>query len=419
MRNMHKKIAITIALSVAGASNIALAKDITVWAWDKNFNIPIMEEAAKIYKENHPDVNIKVIDFAKADVEQKLQTMLASGVTSSLPDIVLIEDYNAPKYLSSYPGSFAPMTGKIDYSQFAPYKIKLMTMNGETFGLPFDTGVTGLFYREDILANAGFKAEDMQNITWERLIEIGKVVKEKTGVSLLANDPSDMALVRIMMQTAGSWYFDQDGQLDIKNNKALAESVQVFADLHKTGITRPISGWSEWVGALNTGKAAAVVTGVWITPSIMAEQSQSGKWRVAPVPKLELEGSVNASNLGGSSWYVLDSSESKDKAIDFLSKTFGADTGFYDSILTKRGAVGTYIPASDTAAYQVEMPFFANEKIYADFSKWSEQIPAINYGMYTYEADSVVSSIIPSVIQGAPVDEALSDVEQQLKYQIQ
>lgn len=417
MTNMHKKIA--LAIGMASVSTVSLAKDITVWAWDQNFNIPIMQEAAEIYQKNNPDVNIEVIDFAKNDIEQKLQTMLASGVTSSLPDIVLIEDYNAPKYLSSYPGSFAPMTGKVNYSNFAPYKIDLMTLNGETYGLPFDTGVTGLFYRVDLLAKAGYKPEDMENITWDQLIEIGKVVKEKTGVNMLAHDPSDLGLLRIMMQSAGSWYFDQSGELDIKDNKALAESVQVFANLYKTGITRPTSGWSEWVGAMNTGKAAAVVTGAWFTPSITAEASQAGQWRIAPVPRLDIEGSVNASNLGGSSWYVINSSETKDEAIEFLAQTFGSDSNFYNTILKERGAVGTYLPASNTPSYQSEISYFGNEKIYADFSKWSAQIPAINYGMYTYEADSAVSSIIPSVIQGAAIDKALSDVEKQIQYQIQ
>lgn len=404
---------------MACVSNVSLAKDITVWAWDQNFNVPIMQEAAKIYQKANPDVTIEVIDFAKSDIEQKLQTMLASGVTSSLPDIVLIEDYNAPKYLNSYPGAFASMSGKVNYDSFAPYKIDLMTVNGETYGLPFDSGVTGLFYRKDLLAKAGYQPEDMENITWDQLIEIGKVVKEKTGVSMLANDPSDLGLLRIMMQSAGSWYFDQNGEISIKDNKALAESVKVFADLYKTGITRSTSGWSEWVGAMNTGKAAAVVTGAWFTPSITAEASQAGQWRIAPVPRLDIEGSVNASNLGGSSWYVINSSENKNEAIEFLAETFGSDSSLYNTILKERGAVGTYLPASGTPSYQTEISYFGNEKIYADFSNWSAQIPAINYGMYTYEADSAVSSIIPSVIQGASIDKALSDVEKQIKYQIQ
>ena len=131
------------------------AKEVTVWAWDPNFNIAIMKEAGARYTAKHPDVTFKIVDMAKADLEQKLQTQLASGSTKSLPDIVLVEDYNAPKYLRSFPGAFEPMSGVVDYSGFARYKVDLMTMDGKVYGLPFDAGVTGMYYRKDLLAKAG------------------------------------------------------------------------------------------------------------------------------------------------------------------------------------------------------------------------------------------------------------------------
>lgn len=413
------KNGLALAIGLASVTNVAFAKDITVWAWDPNFNVAIMQQAADIYEAKHPDVDIKVVDFAKADIEQKLQTMLASGVTSSLPDIVLIEDYNAPKYLTSYPGAFAPMTDKVDYSKFAPYKIDLMSMGQDTYGLPFDTGVSGLFYRTDVLEKAGYGAKDLEDITWDRFLEIADDVKSKTGVFMIGNSPSDLGLLRIMIQSAGSWYFNKDGGLNIKDNKALAEAVRVFANIVKSSATRTTVGWSDWVGTMNTGEVASVISGVWITPSIKSAQDQSGKWKIVPIPKLNVENAKAASNLGGSSWYVLDASDEKDTAIDFLAQTFGADKDFYNNILQQRGAVGTYLPAGNTPAYQHQDPFFGNQKIYSDFNTWSREIPAVNYGMYTYEVDAALSAFIPSVIQGMPIKEVLSNVEQQIKFQIQ
>ncbi|MCX7773557.1 MAG: extracellular solute-binding protein, partial [Clostridia bacterium] len=164
----------------------AQKEKITVWAWDPNFNIAIMNEAKTRYAAINPNAEIEVVDFAKADVEQKLLVNLSSGTTDGLPDIVLIEDYNAQKYLSAYPNSFADLTGKIDYTQFAPYKVKLMTIGGKTYGIPFDSGVAGTYYRKDLLEQAGFKAADLENITWDRFIEIGEAVKAKTGVAMCA-----------------------------------------------------------------------------------------------------------------------------------------------------------------------------------------------------------------------------------------
>lgn len=410
---------VTSAIAVACFSQSALAEDITVWAWDPNFNIAIMEEAAALYKQNNPDVNIKVVDFAKAEVEQKLHTMLASGVTTALPDVVLIEDYNAQKYLQSYPGSFAPMTNVVDYSQFAPYKVNLMSLKDQKYGMPFDSGVTGMYYRTDILKKAGYEAKDLENITWNQFIEIGKQVKDKTGVSMLGNDPSDLGLLRVMMQGAGSWYFNADGSLNIKDNKALAESLRVFSELHRTKIARPIVGWSEYVGVVNSGAVASITSGVWITASVKMGEGQQGEWALAPTPRINIDGATNSSNLGGSSWYVLNASKEKKQAIDFLNETFGKNVNFYQEILQKQGAVGSFIPAGDSAAYQYADPYFNNQKIYADFNKWITQIPSVNYGMYTYEVDAAIAAQLPSILRGAPIAKVLEDVEQQLEYQIQ
>jgi lactose/L-arabinose transport system substrate-binding protein len=418
MNKLFLKSMLAGAVSFACLGSAVQAEEITVWAWDPNFNVAIMEDAGARYTAEHPGTTIKVVDFAKADIEQKLHTMLASGVTSALPDIVLIEDYNAQKYLQSYPGSFAPMTSQVDYTKFAPYKVNLMKMGSDIYGLPFDSGVTGMYYRTDILAKAGFSAKDMENITWDRFIEIGKQVKAKTGVSMLGNNPSDLGLLRVMMQTAGVWYFNEDGSLNIKNNEALKEAIRVFKDLHVTGIARPTVGWSEWVGSVNRGSVATITTGVWITASVKSAADQAGKWAVAATPRLNVKGAVNSSNLGGSSWYVLDSSEEKKQAINFLSETFGSDVDFYESILKDKGAVGSYIPASKTAGYQHKDDYFAGQPIYADFANWLVQIPEVNYGMYTYEVDAAIAAQMPAVIQGASIDKILENVEKQLAYQI-
>ncbi|MCJ7790513.1 MAG: extracellular solute-binding protein, partial [Candidatus Atribacteria bacterium] len=123
--------------SITYAETTEKSGKITIWSWDPNFNIPIMKEAAARYTKDNPKVTFDVVDLAKADVEQKLQINLASGVTEGLPDITLIEDYGAQKYLQSYPGAFADLTDKIKYSDFANYKVSLMTLDGKVYGIPF------------------------------------------------------------------------------------------------------------------------------------------------------------------------------------------------------------------------------------------------------------------------------------------
>lgn len=63
-------ILLTAAMGIAACgnqseSNKEAKKDdntITVWCWDKTFNIFAMEEAAKIYQEDHQDVKIDIVE---------------------------------------------------------------------------------------------------------------------------------------------------------------------------------------------------------------------------------------------------------------------------------------------------------------------------------------------------------------------
>ena len=178
-----------LGIAVAGISMLtvstAMAAEVTVWCWDTNFNGATMQEAAARYTKAHPDVTINIDDSASQDdIRAKLQTQLLAGNTEGLPDIVLIEDDVAQKYLQSFPGAFVPLSDSVDMSAFAQYKVAAATFDGKSYSLPFDSGVTGLFYRSDYLADAGYKADDLQDITWDKLIEIGKDVKAKTGHKL-------------------------------------------------------------------------------------------------------------------------------------------------------------------------------------------------------------------------------------------
>lgn len=409
-------ISILSMLILIGFSVMLFAETtkITIWAWDPNFNIAIMQEAATRYKKINPNVEFDIVSMAKADVEQKLNTILASGVKTALPEIVLIEDYNAQKYLQSYPGSFADLTKQFNYSEFAPYKVKLMTLNNKVYGVPFDSGVAGWFYRRDYLEQAGFKASDLENITWDRFIEIGKAVKAKTGKYMIAADPYDGGLMRTLLQSAGTWYFDSNGKPYIANNPVLKEAVKLYKDIRDSGIAKETSGWNEWVASFNNGDSASVITGVWIVGSIKAENSQSGKWGLAPVPRMNIKGAVNASNLGGSSWYVLQNSKNKDVAIDFLKKIYAQDSDFYQKILVDRGAVGTWLPAQTGSAYKAKDPFFGNQAIYTLLSDWMKKIPSVDYGLFTYEADAAIMNVMPDVYSGKiSIDEALKKAEQQ------
>jgi lactose/L-arabinose transport system substrate-binding protein len=413
----------TLGAAIAGVSMLAvssaMAVEVTVWCWSPEFNGASMKAAAEAYAKINPDVTINVVDFDKAALEQKLQTQLAAGITDDLPDIVLIEDYGAQKYLQSFPGAFEPLTGKVDYSQFAPYKVALATVGDQTYSLPFDSGATGLFYRTDLIEQAGFKPADLEGITWDRFIEIGKEVEAKTGHKMIDVDVADAGVIRIMLQSAGSWYFNADGTPNLVGNPAFKAALTTYQKILQSGIYKSVSGWNDYTAAFMGGEVASVYTGVWIVGGIKGNQDLSGKWGVAPIPKLDIEGGTNYSNLGGSSWYVLASSAEKDAAVDFLTKVWAGDIDFYQKILVGQGAVGSYLPARTGEAYSSSDPYFSGQPVWQNFSDWLTQIPGVNYGIFTNEADEAVKAQVPTLAAGGNVDDAIAAIEAQVRQQIQ
>src|SRR5690606_12376118 len=153
---------------------------------------------------------------------------------------------------------------------------------------------------------------------------------------MVSLDPNDLGIIRVMIQTAGSWYLDKDGVKPyLAGNAALKEAFEIYKEMMNANIVKPNSDWSQYLASFNSGDVASTTTGNWINASVKSEASQSGKWAVASTPRLAGQsGSVNASNLGGSSWYVLNI-PGKEAAADFLAKTFGEDVEFYQKLITE------------------------------------------------------------------------------------
>lgn len=391
---------------------------ITVWAWDPKFNIAAMKIAEKYYKESNSDFKLNIIENSQDDIVQKLNTGLSSGTTKGMPNIVLIEDYRAQSFLQAYPDAFFDISDYINTDDFAQYKISSSSYDGKQYGLPFDTGVTGLYLRKDYIEEAGYSLEDFQNITWEQFADMAIDIYKKTGKYISTNDPSDLGILRVMIQTAGSWYLEEDGKTpNIADNKALKEAFQIYKKMVDAGIFKETTDWSQYVGALNSGEIVETATGNWITPSIKAEPSQSGKWAIAPIPRLSIDGSVNASNLGGSSWYILNV-DGKEEAAKFLAETFGKNIDMYQELATEVGAIGTYIPATKGEAYQTADEFFGGQKTISDFTTWMEEVKPVNYGMHTYAIEDILANEMQKYLKGADLQEVLDDAQKQAEAQI-
>lgn len=390
-------------------------KTITVWAWDETFNIKAVEEAKAMYAKDNKDVEVKVVTMAQDDIVQKLNTSLSSGKTEGLPNIVLIEDYRIQGYLNSYPDAFKDLSGIVKEDAFMDYKFAVNKVDDKVYGVPFDSGVAALFYRTDYIKEAGYTEADMENLTWEKYIEIGKAVKEKTGKSMLTLDPSDLGQIRMMLQSSGSWYLKEDGKsVDLKDNEHLKSAITVYKNLVDSGIATQIADWDSFVAAFQNGDVATVPSGCWIGSSIMKAADLSGKWGVTQLPRMEADAdSINASSIGGGGWYVLKDVDGADEAEKFLGATFASSKDLANTLAKEISLVSTLKAASETDNYKAENAYFSNQKIFEKLSDWSTKVPAVNYGLHTYTIEDILTESVQAIVKGADMDSTLKDAQTQ------
>lgn len=389
---------------------------IVIWAWDESFNIKAVNEAKTIFMDSNPNVEVEVVTMTQADVISKLSTALSSGDYTGLPNIVLIEDYRIQGYLTEYQEDFADLSDIASADNFTAYKTSVSQIDGKLYGIPFDSGVAVLFYRIDFLEAAGYTQKDMENLTWEQYIEIGKDVKEKTGKYMLTLTSSDLAQIRMMLQSAGSWYTDEWGQANIQQNQALKDAIVIYQKIFESGISKQVADWNQFIGAFQNGEVASIPSGCWISTTIMTKEEQAGKWAVAAFPRMgQNPNSVNASSIGGGGWYVLKSAGNEKIAKKFLEETFATNASLLSKLANEINLVSTLKTVKIEDNYLKNMKFYNGKTVGRDLAEWQNRIPMVNYGYHTYEIEDIMVEAIQEVLEGREIDSVLTEYHHKVR----
>lgn len=391
---------------------------LTVWAWDQSFNIYAMKEAEKIYQEDHPDFKLNIVETPWDDMQTKLGTIVGAENYSQLPDICLMQDFAYQKYVTSYPDLFQDLSDMgIDFSQFAEGKLAASTVDGKYYGVPFDNGTEIACYRTDILELAGYTVEDLTDIDWDRFIEIGKDVYDKTGYSLLSVQAGSSDLIYQMLQSAGFGTWTEDGKPDIAGNENIKQCIEIYQEMKDTHVLNVVNSWDEYVGTFTSGKTAGVINGCWILASIQTATEQSGKWALTNMPSLPgVSSATNYSNQGGSTWAITSNCKNTELAADFLATTFAGSTELYDIILPSSGAIATWIPASESDVYNEPQEFFGGQAIYAEIAEFASKTPSVNLGIYYTEANTALATVVANVSGGADLDSELKTAQATIEF---
>ena len=406
----------------AGAAEMGTSDDentLTVAAWDPNFNISALEAAAADYKENvNPDFVLDIKEQGGSqDVETAITTAASSGKYETLPDMVLFQDHWIQKYVADYPDAWQDVNDiDINWDDFYAEKLDYSTIDGVHYGVPVDGGTVIMAYRVDLLQEADYTIDDMKGITWEKFIEVGKAVKEKTGKALLCMNSDGNDLMYMMLQAEGVSQF-KDGKPYIVGNDKLKEIVELVVQMVKDEILLLPNSWSDYTDkAIQGDQVAGVMNGNWIIPTIQAVEANSGKWEITTMPTLT--GEEGYASNGGSSLYITANCKKVDLANDFLAYTFGKSTVTYDNALKDGGVVSTYIPAGESEVYNEGVAFFNDTPIYAQISEMGSHVQTIEQSPYHYTCREKLGAAVINIVGGADIDEELKNAEDQLNFEM-
>ncbi|WP_229779023.1 ABC transporter substrate-binding protein [Microbacterium maritypicum] len=409
--------ALTACGSVGAGSSSDDDQKLTVWAWDPAFNIYAMEEAEKAYQADHPEFELEIIETPWDDLQAKLTTIAQSQQFEQLPDIFLMQNNAFQKNVINYPDLFSDYSGsEIDFSQFPDGVTAYSQIDGDQYGVPFDSGTAINALRTDVLAEAGYTVDDFTGITWDEYLTKAEDVLAKTGKPLLSGVAGSSDILMMILQSAGASLFDADGQPTIAGNDELVDAIEVYAELVESGVLVEVNSWDEYISTFVNGSVAGAINGIWITGSIQTADDQAGKWAITDLPKLDgVPGATNYSANGGSSW-AISSTGDAELAADFLASTFAGSTDFYDTILPKSGAVANWIPAGDSSVYAQPSEFFGGQPIFQQVVEFGAQVPSNNTGVYYYEGRDAVSAAMTKILGGTGIDEALDEAQANVEF---
>jgi multiple sugar transport system substrate-binding protein len=361
--------------------------------------LPGMEDAAAIWNEKNPDIQVKVQTGPNGNggTYKNFFNQIEAG---NAPDLGQIE-YDALPNFRVQDGvvNIADCAGILDaQDQFIDWTWSQVTFGEDNavYAIPQDTGPEALFYRADLFEKAGIAIPT----TWDEYAAAAKKIREEGGYITNFSQSDINAFAGLVWQADGQW-FENDGDawnvtLDSSESTKVAEYWQGLLD---DDLVATLPPWTdEWNNGYNTGEVWSWVSAVWGANTITSgAPDTAGNWAVAPMPQWNA-GDSAAGNWGGSSTAVLKGSEHPYEAAQF-ALWLNTDP----EALTSMNKTANIYPATkaggDLPVFSEGLDFYGGQNIYDVFAAAGAQVnPDFTWGptmtqTYTDVADGFSAAI--------------------------
>jgi multiple sugar transport system substrate-binding protein len=298
---------------------------ITYQTW-QTFSKGVLPAMAKEFHQIHPNITIKFQSVPSEQAQTKLTTQIAGG---NPPDVAYVDTGTV--------GAFAPRGALVnleDYmskskatpkSDYVPAFAKMVSYQGQMYGLPIDGETTALFYRTDLFKAAGITSPPK---TWAELkADAAKLTipsKKQYGYALFATTGETSYYWYPFLYQAGGTQTTPDDKHAAFASPAGLKAGEFYVGLRKYS-SPDLWASNSWDARITfaAGKIGMYMAGTWFAGEMQgAEKNQvKNNWAVAPLPT-ETAGSPCATTLAGDALVMPAAGHNHDAAwkwMEFLS----------------------------------------------------------------------------------------------------
>ena len=299
--------------------------DTVVKFWAMGREGEVVVELLPEFERTHPGIHVDVQQLPWTAAHEKLLTAFAGDAT---PDICQLGNTWIPEFVAV--GAIAPLDREVaasktvDAADYFPGIWQTNVVGGTLYGVPWYVDTRLLFYRRDLLAQAGYAAPPASWPEWTRMMA---AVKQRAGpdrFAILLPLNEFEPLLALALQQDDPLLRD-DGRWGNFESAGFRRALDFYVAAFRNGYAPARSGadisnvWNEF----GRGYFAFYISGPWNIAEFKRRlpAAVQGDWATAPLPGPEGPG---ASIAGGSSLVLFRASPSKAAAwqlIEYLSRS--------------------------------------------------------------------------------------------------
>jgi multiple sugar transport system substrate-binding protein len=401
-----------LAAALGGAAGLGHAKEqppLTVAAFP--LVDVIAKDVLKGWNQRHPEIRTEVISRQYDDHHTAMTTALSTS--GHLPDVIALE--------TSYLGRFSLGSGLDDLSapafgaerfkdRFVPFAIETArNRQGAIVALPTDIGPGSLFYRTDLLAQAGLKEADLTQ-SWEAYVDAGMQLKAKTGAYLIG----DVRLLKDIIVRGGTppgegQFFDNQGRAQITSPR-FVRAFELAQKVRRQKLDARVEVWfNDWAEMLKRGRLATELSGGWMAGQMAnwVAPNTAGKWRIAQLPE------NTYCSYGGTYYAIPRRSAPERKQLAWqLIQELTLDRARQLEAFKSQDAFPALLDAQQDAFFDQPVPFLGGQHARLLWRDAARRIPVVKIHKQHKFADEVINAELDNVLEyGKPIPKALEDAQ--------